>query len=93
MATYYRTDDQKEWFMQPSFVRYRHRFRGQRESFKVNSDIHAMRYDLFHLYEKFDRLNTDLDTGLDYLLDLLDSAEVINRLEAIRHRVLRLEQG
>lgn len=48
----------------PNFTRSRARFRGQRESFKINTEIHQLAYDLHKLYEKYDSLNTTLTINL-----------------------------
>lgn len=51
---------------QPNFVRWRHRFRGPRESLKVNQEIGQYRYDLNKSLKRLD----DLDAALETMSDL-----------------------
>lgn len=53
----------------PNFVRSRARYRGHRESFKINLEIHQLAYDLRRLYERYDVIDAALTTHLNTIED------------------------
>lgn len=103
MAIYYKEDEEKDKFVQPSFVKFNHRFRGMRESYKINSDISAFRFDVHKLYEVLDRINEDIVDQQDRLLDghsessnnstHVGTEDLCSRLNSLSNRVFRLERG
>lgn len=64
MPNFYSDVDKSTWMYQPNFTRSRARYRGQRESYKINTEMYQVLYDIRKLYEKFDTLDTIIDTNL-----------------------------
>lgn len=71
MARTYRDYTEQDWFMEPSFIRFHHRFRGHRESYKINADLGAIRFDIYKMYQEIDGTLARLD---DKLTDILEGA-------------------
>jgi hypothetical protein len=65
--------DRRYWVYQPNFTRHRHRFRGVRESEKVNQEIVQYYYDL----KRVELMNaTTYDSLEDYEDSIVDGAIV-----------------
>ena len=82
-------------------VRSRARFRGQRESFKINTEIAQTTYDLRRLYEKYQTIEEKLDLRLETLerggnvgqaLNGTNKALVLDGVESLADRIFRLEK-
>lgn len=84
--------DRRKWIMAPNFVRTRHRYRGYRESAKINLEIHSMTYDLkrikkqiIDLQSTWDQYLTDLVSGV--VLDLTSTTLTVEGLDSLNARV------
>lgn len=53
--------DRRNWLLQPNFVRSRARFRGPRETEKINLEINQMYYDLHRTRAKMDATASNLE--------------------------------
>lgn len=73
MTELYAAINKDEWIYAPAFVRQRHRYRGQRESIKMNSEISGLRLDVSRLYEKYQTLH---DRTLEYLQNCVNGGSV-----------------
>lgn len=103
MATYYKEEEEKDRFVQPSFVRFNHRFRGTRESYKANADISAFLYDISKLYEALERIDANVISQQSRLLDGHTESsnqgvhkgtdDLCSRIESLKNRIFRLERG
>lgn len=98
----YTQTDRRGYISAPQFIRSRARYRGQRESFKINTEIAQLLYDLRKLYEKYDTLKVTLDARL-YVLEhggsisgatygTSDEAFVIPGVEELAVRLTRLRE-
>lgn len=61
--------DRKEYIDAPTLVRWRSRYRGPRESIKINTESSATLYDLRRLYEKQVVLEAQLTLNLNSIED------------------------
>lgn len=52
MAKFYSEVSYQDFVTQPQLIRWRSRYRGQRESFKMNSEMKAFQFDIAKLYHK-----------------------------------------
>lgn len=77
MAVLYNTIDKRNWVYQPNFTRWRHRWRGVRESLKINTEISQFYYDATRLNTRVDEVNTQLAETID-LIDNGGSVEGVN---------------
>lgn len=61
--------NRSNFFMTPSTIRWRHRFRGDRESWKINHEIMSIAYDTRKAYEQqlqqIDQLLMDVEDLMD----------------------------
>jgi predicted RNA-binding protein associated with RNAse of E/G family len=69
MATLYSEIDKSDWYYQPNFVRFRHRYRGVRESYKINTEITQYYYDIRKIFNESESIRDDLDTYSDIILN------------------------
>ena len=51
MPTLYADTKQRYWILAPQTTKWRHRYRGQRESWKINLEMNQFLYDVRKLYE------------------------------------------
>lgn len=65
----YTETDRRFWFYQPNLVRWRHRWRGPRESLKINQELGQTVFDIYNLKQKKDSLRKTTQLYLDYYLD------------------------
>lgn len=56
MAIFYQEIDKTRWFYEPSSGRSRHRYRGVRESHKVNLEISSFLFDINNINKKMNNL-------------------------------------
>lgn len=63
----YSTVNRRLFISAPTLTRWRARHRGPRESFKINSEITQLLYDIRVLYEKYDSLADQLNYNTDVL--------------------------
>lgn len=56
MALFYDEVDKKKWIYQPNFSRSRQRYRGNRESAKINLEISQFVFDINNIYNKINAL-------------------------------------
>lgn len=68
-TTLYSLVPTRDFVSAPSFVRWRHRFRGQRESYKFNAEISAFIFDVRRLYEKYGALDAKLSEHVFVLVN------------------------
>lgn len=54
---------------QPSFTRWRHRYRGPRESLKINQEIGQYYYDINVMRGKMDALDTEFETQVTNIME------------------------
>ena len=57
----------RDHLSQPQSTRWRHRFRGQRESYKTNVETSQMLFDLRRLYEKMNAIEESFDANVETL--------------------------
>ncbi len=69
MSELYSLVDKKRWIHQPNFTRWNHRYRGVRESLKINTEIHQAYYDLYRLEERADDILDYLEEKSELLTD------------------------
>ena len=69
MPVLYRTIDKRNWTHQPQLTRWRHRWRGNRESLKVNTEINQTFYDLTRLNTRAETVDSTLETNRDTIRD------------------------
>lgn len=103
MATYYRSDNEKDSFAQPSYVIFNHSFKGPRDSYKINSDISAFRFDIYKLYETLDRIDFNIQDQQSNLLSghteqsnqetHVGTDELLGRINSLKSRISSLERG
>ena len=72
------------WIYQPNYVRRRHRFRGPRESLKINQEISQFIYDTNRLNDILDDNNTTLEANVETIVSGwdLDGIYVYNDSDA-----------
>lgn len=63
MATFYSNDDRRRWFSAPQYVRQRHRYRGVRESEKMNLEMDQFAFSVRNLYGDYNEFR---ETIADY---------------------------
>lgn len=73
MATLYSLVDKTYWVYQPTSVRWRHRYRGTRESLKLNQEISQYVYDLKNI---FSQINTNRSNLTEYATTIRDGGIV-----------------
>lgn len=84
--------------LEPSYKRMRHRFRGPRESYKLNLDNHQFLYDVERLLSKMevvesngiDNLDTTYGGGEIVDEEVIGVTDMINRLDGLLRRVNRI---
>lgn len=64
MSLFYNEVDRKKWIYEPNLSRTRHRYRGNRESYKVNLEISQFVFDVNNIYKK---MTNFLDTTMRYV--------------------------
>lgn len=77
MARTYDEYSKEDWVYQPNSIRIRNRFRGPRESHKINLRNAQFYYDLNRLYRKLDSLSA----AVDYHLELITEGGEIEDVE------------
>lgn len=68
-GTFYSRINRESWLYQPRFVRTRHRYRGHRESEKVNLDINQIYADMSYLASEMNIAEDNLETDIDNVLN------------------------
>jgi len=68
-GVFYSRLDKKGWLHQPSFVRRRHRYRGHRESLKINQEIDSLYADMSYLDMELTEAENNLDTYVSNILN------------------------
>lgn len=63
----YNTINRRLFISAPTLTRWRARHRGPRESYKINTEITQLLYDIRVLYEKYDTLADQLNYNADVL--------------------------
>lgn len=102
MPVFYNENSQiKMQLRQPTLTRARHRYRGHRESYKINLEITQFLHDAATLYGEVvtmeegleDQFTTMLDGDEDIVtgVDVLGIVELTTRTQRLRDRVKRLE--
>lgn len=105
----YGSIDRNGWFYQPNLVRWRHRFRGPRESLKINQEMGQYTFDILNMNAKDTAIKSDIDTMREHLLEgwdldasvdfntadaeLIGIEEMRSRIERLRNRVRFLEKA
>lgn len=56
MPNFYVSVPNRHFVTQPQLIRWRSRYRGPRESFKINSEMKALQYDIAKIYQKVNSL-------------------------------------
>lgn len=69
MPTFYDDNDSQDDFLEPQLTRWRHRFRGQRESYKINTETNQFLYDVRLLYQRAADLTELLEGYIDLLVN------------------------
>lgn len=69
MAKLFDLRDLRYWVYQPSLVRWRHRYKGVRESLKVNQEIGQTLYDINSADYRLGNLRTSLEETVDLLIN------------------------
>lgn len=69
MAKLYDLRDLRYWVYQPNLTRWRHRYKGVRESLKVNQEIGQYYYDIKNCDKRLDDLEDELDAYADLLIN------------------------
>lgn len=69
MARLYDLRDLRYWVYQPTSVRWRHRYKGVRESLKVNQEIGQYYYDIKNADYKLDNIDDQFEEDSDLLLN------------------------
>jgi hypothetical protein len=69
VGTFYSRMNKDSWLYQPNFRRSRHRYRGHRESFKINLEINQMYTDLCNLDIKLTQGEDQLDQLVSNILE------------------------
>lgn len=99
MPTFYSEENKRKHFNAPQFTRMRHRFRGPRESEKVNLEIDQLAFSIRKLYQS-DSGFRDKFVGLADLLlvggeveGLEDEEEDVIELEGLEALVLRAQRA
>jgi hypothetical protein len=67
MPITYSEADKRYWYYQPQLTRWRHRYRGPRESLKINQEIGQLLYDLTKIKQRNDELLAELDYYTDIM--------------------------
>lgn len=100
----YSMTDRSRWVMEPVFVRTRHRYRGPRQSLKMNLEMDSFRFDILRmrttvqsLRERFESYKQILvyggliDLGDSNLLEVLGIYDLAARVNVNARRVKSLE--
>lgn len=74
-------EDRQRRIRQPNLTRQRHRFKGPRESEKINQEIYQIRYDAMKLHQKLDEVEQILDDLYELIFNE-DSASNLNEILA-----------
>lgn len=77
MPKFYFTVNRREFFNAPQFTRVNHRFRGQRESEKINLEVHQMYFSIRKLYNLTASLR---ERYLNYATLLVEGGTIANDL-------------
>lgn len=104
MPEFYTNDRRNLHFDAPQFNRANHRYRGWRESEKINQEINQIRFSIYKLYERYDNINDELDVKIDLLSDGGAVTAVLNttldgntslaaKINVLHQRVKALEEN
>ena len=97
--------DRDAWVYSPTYIRTRHRYRGARESAKLNLEVYSFNYDVRRINKQLTKSNDDLLLYMNIIqnggtVDLGDSylaVEGLDRLSAhvenVKRRIRSLEYG
>jgi len=106
MPTLYHEYNRREQFLAPQYTRSRHRYRGPRESYKVNLEIDQFAFSVHRLHETYEDFRGEFVTKAFLLLEGGESGfndaddqqvllpgyeELVARLQRIQNRVRALE--
>lgn len=69
MSKTYDLRDIRYWVYQPNIVRWRHRFRGVRESLKINQEIGQYFFDINNARQKMTTVETTQEDNVDLVLN------------------------
>lgn len=94
MAFYTTSPNRREHFSAPQFTRTNHRYRGQRESEKINLELSQLYFSIRKLYEGVGNLQDDLLNAMDLLIDgndlfSLEETPYYEMLEGLSNLVAR----
>lgn len=108
MPTFYFDTDIRAQFSAPQFTRLRHRYRGVRESWKVNLEIDQLLFSITDLYRRYNILHDNFVLAKELLIEggavtgvtdydddpmVLDGLDsLIQQVAALKARVKRLER-
>lgn len=106
MPTLYHEYNRREQFLAPQFNRSRHRYRGPRESFKINLEIDQFAFSVHRLYESYEDFREEFIMKASLLLSGGESGfndeddqsvllpgyeELVARLQRLQSRARALE--
>jgi len=106
MPTFYAEHNIRRHFNAPQFTRSRHRFRGPRESEKINLEMDQLYYSIHKLYQIQDEFqehfvqsanllleggNIDVEFNEDGPIEVIGLEELVVRVDMLRRRVKALE--
>lgn len=99
MPVFYADINKRNFFSAPQFNRMRHRYRGPRESSKINLEVDQISFSLHKLYETYNAIFGDFRTYANLLLeggdtevDSLSGDLVLDGLEELTARVVALDK-
>lgn len=108
MGLFFDVENKRKWIYQPNFSRTRHRYRGDRQSGKVNLEISQFLYDINNINKKLDEFIKSTIRYASYISRgmSVDSAsytgtnsgnvmgllELSSAIEGLRNRVQEMEQ-
>jgi len=107
MSTFYSNYDKRQHFNAPQFNRMRHRYRGTRETYKINLEIGQLTYSIHKLYKVHEEFKEDFiqkaellleggDIGVndesDQAINLTGLEDLVARVSSLANRVNSLDK-
>ena len=107
MAIFYQEIDRKKWFYEPASSRSRQRYRGARESYKVNLEISSFLFDINNINKKMNNLvqtslrhaayiarGVELDpvSYADTFTALIGFLDMSSQVEDLKTRIIEMER-
>lgn len=107
MALFYQETEKQTWLYEPSSSRSRQRYRGPRESYKINLEISSFLFDVKNINKKMNQLiqsslryaayisrGADLDGAsyADSFTSLIGVLDMSSQVEDLKNRITEMER-